>query len=501
MRVLLLNPPFRAPKNAGFGLSFPLGLGYLSTALKKAGIDVVGLDGAMESPPFEIEKNIIHYGLKPAELRERIKNIKPDVVGISCFFSSRFPAALEAAQIAKEANPAIITVTGGVHPSLMPKKVCAYPEFDFAVIGEGERSFVQLVTALENNGPHDSIDGLAFKRENQVCINPKTNFNDELDSLGYPDWELFNLDRYLKLHEERWGLGRGRYAPMVTSRGCPFHCTFCSIHQVMGPGYRVRSAGHVIGEIETLISKYAVDEISFEDDNLTYDKDRFSQICQGIIEKGLKIRWNTPNGVHVGSLDDNALRWAKKAGCDSLNLAIESGDVTIRNRVIKKGLNSEKIYEVAKFCHKMGIKPNAYFVIGMPGETDDSINNTRRYINDLHFNNLSIFVATPTPGTKFYEDCVAIGYIKPELFENEYININAAIFTQPSIETPEFDRHKIALWRYRLITAYYDSCLKHGFINMMITKPRIWLAMVIKVLLYKVAGERLSFMIIKRLQS
>ena len=500
MRVLLLNPPFRAPKNAGIGLSFPLGLGYLATALKKAGFDVVGLDGAMEGQPFEVEKNIIHYGLKPAELGERIKKIRPDIVGISCFFSSRFPAALEAAKTVKEVNPAIITVTGGVHPSLMPERVCSHPEFDFAVIGEGEKSLVQLVNGLENNDLLDSIDGLVFKRANGIYISPKTNFSDDLNSLGYPDWELFDLDRYLNLHEERWGLGDGRYAPMVTSRGCPFHCTFCSIHRVMGPRYRVRSAQHVISEIEALVSKYAVDQISFEDDNLTYDNDRFIQICRGIIEKGLNIRWNTPNGVHVGSLDESALGWAKKAGCDSLNLAIESGDEKIRNRVIRKGIKSEKIYEIAQTCHKMGIKPNAYFVIGMPGETDDSINNTRRYISDLHFNNLSIFVATPTPGAKFYEDCVVSGYIKPESYENEFININAAIFTQPSIETPEFDRNKIALWRYRLITAYYGSCLKHGFINVMITKPRLWLMMIIKVLFYRLAGERLSFMVVKRLK-
>ena len=500
MRVLLLNPPFRAPQNAGIGLSFPLGLGYLGTALKTAGIDVVGLDAAVQNPPLEVEKGIIRYGLTSEELRKQIERIKPDIVGISCFFSSRFPAALEAAQIIKQISPNIITVIGGVHPSLMPEKVCSYPEFDYAIIGEGERSFVELIRAIENGASLKSIDGLAYKYANRVCLNPKTKFNDDLDSLGFPDWELFNLERYLNLHEERWGLGGGRYAPMVTSRGCPFHCTFCSIHCVMGPGYRVRSAAHVVDEIETLISRYSVDEISFEDDNLTYDKARFIQICRGIIEKGLKIRWNTPNGVQVGSLDEETLLWAKRAGCDSLNLAIESGDETIRNRVIRKGLKSEKIYEVARACHKVGIKPNAYFVIGMPGETENSINNTRKYIEDLHFDNLSIFIATPTPGTKFYDDCVANGYIKPDLYENEFINIKAAIFTQPSIETPEFDRKKIALWRYRLITAYYRSCLSHDFLSRLTTKPQIWFAMIIKVFLYKFLGERFSFRIAKMLK-
>ena len=501
MKVLLLNPPFDAPKNAGIGLSFPLGLGYLATALKKTGIEVVGLDCAMGLPPYEIEKGIIHYGLTLKQLEERIEELKPDIVGISCFFSSRFPAASEVAKVIKNIDPKITIVTGGVHPSLMPQKVCSRPEFDYVVIGEGEESFVSLVSAIETKSDIAHIDGIAFKRDGNVFVNPKTRFNNDLDILGYPDWELFDLARYLDLHEKRWGLGDGRYAPMVTSRGCPHHCTFCSIHGVMGSKYRFRSAEHVISEIEVLVSKYGIDEISFEDDNFTHDRQRFIKICQGIIEKNIKIKWNTPNGVHVGSLDEEAIHWAKMAGCDSLNLAVESGDETIRNRVIKKGLKSEKIYEVAKACHKAGIRPNAYFVIGMPGESDTSVNNTQKYIEDLHFDNLSIFIATPTPGTSFYDECVAKGYIKPDLYENEFINFRAAIFTQPSIQTSEFDRNQIALWRHRLLIAYYRSSLHRSYISWMVRNPKAWLAMNLKVLIYAILGERLSFVVTDKLKA
>jgi radical SAM superfamily enzyme YgiQ (UPF0313 family) len=288
---------------------------------------------------------------------------------------------------------------------------------------------------------------------------------------------------------------------MVASRGCPYHCNFCCIHEIMGPKYRVRSADHVLSEIETLVTKYGVNEISFEDDNLTHDRGRFIQICQGIVHRKLEIRWNTPNGVHVGSLDEEALLWAKESGCDSLNLAIESGDETIRNRVIKKGLKREKIYEVANACHKVGIKPNAYFVIGMPGETDSSIDNTKTYIRDLNFNNLSIFVATPIPGTRLYDECVAEGYIKSDLYDNEFVSYQAAIFTQPTIETPGFNRHRVILWRYRLTIAYYRSCLWHSFFRWLFTIPRAWLSMMVKVTLYCLLGERVSFRIIERMRN
>ena len=500
MRVLLLNPPYKALKHAGLGLSFPLGLGYLGTALKNAGIDVSALDGAAISPPVEIESGVLRYGLSSQELRQRIKDIKPDLVGIGCFFSSRFSAVLEAAQVVKSIDDKIITVTGGVHPSLMPKSVCAHSEIDFAVMGEGERSFVELIKAIINRENFDNIDGLTFKRSGKVIVNPKTSFIKDLDNLGFPAWELFDMERYLNLGERRWGLGKGRYAPMITSRSCPYRCIFCEIHSIMGPKYRSRSPDNVVDEIEVLVNRYKVNEISFEDDNLAFDKDRFVQICKGIVNRKIKIRWNTPNGVHVGSLDEDSLGWAKASGCDSLNLAIESGDDFIRNQVIRKGLKKEKIYEVVEFCHKIGIKPNAYFVIGIPGETESSIAKTRKYIEDLRLNNLSIFIATPIPGTRLFEECRDKGYLDSKSFEEDFTDYKAAIFSQPLIETKEFDKFKVRIWQHKLFIAYFKTTLADKFFWWLFTNPRAWVAMVIKIFLYTILGDILSFKITRKIR-
>lgn len=501
MRVLLLNPPYESLKYAGLGVSFPLGLGYLGTALKNSGIDVLALDGAAASPPVEIEKGVLRYGLSPQDLRQHIKDIKPDLVGIGCFFSSRFPAVLEAAQIVKSVDNKIITVTGGVHPSLMPESVCAHPQIDFAMIGEGERSFVELIEATINGKKFDNIDGLAYKRDNRVIVNPKTSFIKDLDSLGSPAWELFDMERYLNLGEYRWGLGKGRYAPIVTSRSCPYRCIFCDIHSVMGPKYRSRSPDNVVDEIEILMSRYGVNEVSFEDDNLAFDRDRFVQICKGIVHRKIKIRWNTPNGIHVGSLDEDSLEWAKASGCASLNLAIESGDDFMRNRVIRKGLKKEKIYEVTKACHKVGIEPNAYFVIGVPGETDSSIANTQKYIKDLRFNNLSIFIATPIPGTRLFEECRDKGYLDSKSFEEDFTDYKAVIFSQPLIETPEFDKFKVKVWRHLLFIAYFKTTLADRFFRWLFSNPRAWAAMMTKVILYTILGDRLSYKLTEKIRN
>lgn len=493
MRVLLLNPPYLAPKDAGLGLSFPMGLAYLGAALRNAGIDVQVLDAAAESAAIEVEKGLMRYGLEPKELHKRITDIKPDVVGISCFFSSRFPAVLETAKIVKDIDSRILTVTGGIHPSLMPESVCSHPEIDYVAVGEGEQIIVDFIGAVEGDTSFDDIEGLTFKKDGRVIVNPKSSYIEDLDSLGFPAWDLFDMERYLTINEGRWGLGYGRYAPVVTSRSCPYRCTFCSIHSVMGPKYRAHSPEYVVDMIETLVREYGVDEISFEDDNLTYDKDRFVSICRGLVERKIKIRWNTPNGVHVGSLDRDSLEWAKKAGCDSLNLAVESGDDFIRNKVIKKGLNSEKIYEVAEACRGAGIKANAYFVIGMPGETEDSISKSHKFIKDLKFNNLSIFIATPMPGTKLYDECIEKGYIDEDSFDTDFISYEAAIFTQPSIQTPDFDREKIMIWRHRLYVAYYRSTLKDRFWGWLFTSPRAWVSMMMKIALYTLFGARLSY--------
>lgn len=496
MKVLLLNPSFLAPKDAGLGISFPLGLAYLGTAVKKAGFDVAGLDAAADRPAREVGNNLLRFGLDLSELRERVAAVKPDIVGIGCFFSSRFPAVLETAKAIKEIDKRIITVTGGIHPSLMPGEVCSHPEIDFVVIGEGERTFVELLKAISDSRGFGDIDGLAYKTDGDIKLNRRKSYIEDLDSLGFPAWELFDMEKYLAIGEGRWDLGGGRYAPVVTSRSCPFRCTFCSIHHVMGPKYRAHSPGYAVDMIDTLVEKYNVDEISFEDDNLTYDKDRFVSICKGIVERGIDIKWNTPNGVHVGSLDRNSIEWAKRSGCDSLNLAVESGDDFMRNKVIKKGLSSESIYTVASACREVGIKTNAYFVIGMPGETEESINKSRKLLSDLKFNNVSIFVATPMPGTRLYDECVDKGYLDREGYQSDFVNYQAAIFTQPSIETPEFDRKKVRLWQHRLYIAYFRATLRDRFLNWLTTNPRATIAMTAKILFYAVLGERLSYALI-----
>lgn len=485
-----------APKHAGFGLSFPLGLGYLATSLKKAGHDVIGLDAAIEAPPKLISAGQIHFGLTDNQLRNRITEIKPDMVGISCFFSSRFPAVLKSALVIKGINRAIPVIVGGAHPSIMPGDVCAFPEIDFAMIGESERSLAAFLKAYEKRQDFCGIDGLAFKRDGQVMVNPKTNYVENIDELGFPDWTAFDFEKYLTLNRDRWGLGFGRYSPLITSRSCPYHCNFCSVHKVMGQKYRARSARNVLQEIELLVTRYGVNEISFEDDNLTYEKGRFIEICRGIVENKLKIKWHTPNGVHVGSLDNEMIEWASQAGCDSLNLAIESGDEYMRNKVIKKGISTQKIYEVVRACRKAGIKANAYFVIGMPGETDKSINNTRKLIKDLRFDNLSIFAATPIPGTRLYEECLANGYIKPDSFDSDFVTEQATIFTQPVIETPLFDRIKVREWSHRLADAYNTSLLMNKPIQRLMHSPRSILATATKVCLYHILGERISLKVV-----
>jgi anaerobic magnesium-protoporphyrin IX monomethyl ester cyclase len=496
MRIMLLNPAFSAPKQAGFGLSFPLGLGYLAPALKRAGYEVIGLDAAIEAPSMITSAGMIHFGLTEAQLRDKILKIKPDIVGISCFFSSRFPAVLKSARVVKEIDTAIPVIVGGAHPSIMPAQVCAYPEIDFAMIGESEQSLIAFLSAYEKGQDISGVDGLAFKRNGQVIINPKTSYTNNLDELGFPDWEAFGLEKYLTLNKDRWGFGYGRYAPLITSRSCPYHCNFCSVHRVMGQKYRARSAEHVLQEIDLLVSHYGVNEISFEDDNLTYEKGRFVEICRGIVERKINIRWHTPNGVHVGSLDDEMIDWAKQAGCDSLNLAIESGDEYMRNKVIKKGLSTQKIYDVVRACRKASIKINAYFVIGMPGETDKSINNTRKLIRDLRFDNLSIFAATPIPGTRLYEECLANGYIKPNLFANDFVSENVTIFTHPAIETPQFNRAKVSRWGHRLANAYNISLLISRPLQQLKQNPRAMITTTVKVFLYSVLGEKLSLNII-----
>ncbi|MFH1461236.1 MAG: radical SAM protein [Patescibacteria group bacterium] len=452
MKTLLINPYFQAVTKYE-RVEMPLGLMYIAAVLEENNFPVRIIDASVGQKRL-LQKDTWHYGDTLDELIIKVKKEQPDIVGIGCFFSMRFPYVLEVAREIKKINKDIIIAIGGIHPTVFTEQILKdYPFFDYIILGEGEYSFLDLIKVIQSRDLKklQEIDGLAYCQAGRILINPKTKFIENLDTLPFPARHLVPVEDYLRDSAPvNWGLGANRQFAILTSRSCPNKCSFCSMYLIHGARWRARSAENVLEEIELLVNQYQAKELCIEDDNLTLSKQRILDICQGMIDRGIKVKWNTPNGVAVRYLDYEILQKMKEAGCVCVNLAIESGDEHMRNTVIGKNLSQEKIYEVVRICKKIGLKANGYFVLGMPGETKKSLENTNRILKDLPFNGLSIFFATPFPGTKLFQ-WVTDGKMMDDTTLDDIIKGNFILFNRPVIKLDDVDFDDLIRYKKKMI--------------------------------------------------
>lgn len=449
MKIMLVLPPLLVKEKELYGVTPPLGIAYLAAVLEKNSYEVCLLDCIVEGYNHPEKQNeYIHIGLKWQEIEKRVRMFAPDIVGISCMFSLMFPEALKVAEVVKDIDRNIIVVMGGAHPSAVPYNVLSNKNVDFIVIGEGETTLLELVHSIERGDTDFSrIDGLGYKENRILMLNPKTRFIENLDDIPFPARHLLPMEKYYKIGESHGGLKRNRYASIITSRGCPGNCVYCSIHTVWGTRWRPRSPVNVIDEIKHLVNDYGVEEIHFEDDNLTFDRERARMIFQGIIDRGLDITWTTPNGVAIWKLDEELLKLMKKSGCYQLNLGIESGNEQILRKIIKKPLGLEKVQETVKKIRELGIWAHGFFILGMPGETKQTMEDTINFATDLNLDSANFFIATPYPGTVLYDICTEHEYIQDYDLRDLMVQ-SSMISTEEFTSNEVLDLQKTAYQRF-----------------------------------------------------
>ena len=428
---MLIQPPTTFRKKEIVQVTPPLGILYLAAVSEIEGHTVKVLDTVIEGynriQTIDELQNYISCGLSYKKILERVKNFKPDVVGITCPFTLMWRSAAEVAKLIKEYDSEVPVIAGGMHPSAVPDEVLLDKNVDFVVIGEGEVTFVKLLETLEKGNVNpQKIRGLAFKDGNQIVRTLSREPIANLDALPFPARHLVPMDGYMKVGLSHGGLRRKRYTSVITSRGCPGRCVFCSIHVIWGRNWRARSPENVVNEIEYLTEKYNVREIHFEDDNLTLNKKRIKEICSLILERKLDISWTTPNGVAIQTLDKELLRKMRQSGCFQLNFGIESGNSKILHQVIKKPINLDYTRRVIKYAGDLGIWTHGFFIIGLPDETMKTIRDTINFAKSTDLDSANFFIATPYPGTELYEICKSKGYI-PEDFHYERLRVQDAI--------------------------------------------------------------------------
>ena len=447
MKVLLINPPqiFYPGSDAPAG-NLPLGLMYIASVLEKAGFKVEILDAFMRGSSFLKVGDEMEVGMPRAKIKEEIRRRKPDIVGIANPFTCQAENTIRVADIVKEVDPNILTVVGGQHVTVVPLKFMEEARnVDIAVIGEGEYTMLDIVRFFEEHKKISEVQGIAYRNGDTVMLNAPRPFIEDLDELPYPAYHLVDMEQYLNPVKIEYRSFKDRAISMITSRGCPFNCSFCSVHLHMGKMYRAHSADYVIDHVAYVVSKYRVKTIFFEDDNLTLDVKRFETICDKIIERGIRFKWETPNGIRADTLTLELLRKMKKSGCQSVFFGIESGDQFILDNVIDKSLRLEDAERVAKLCKKVGLSAAAFYIIGFPGEKKENMMRTvnlalrlkRDYDLGMH-----LLVATPLYGTRLYEECREKGFIRENLTTRDFAEVRQTRGT-PLIETPDFTPREV----------------------------------------------------------
>ena len=409
MKVLLVVPTIG--RESTINAVPPLGLGYLSTALKSKGIDTEIVDCPNE-------------GLDLNKFLDRIKGLRPDVVGFQTFSSGVYNIN-KSIKMIKDMDPSVITVVGGAHPSgAMEKTMEHIPNVDFSFIGEAEIGLPMLIETLDGEGGNLKIEherfrqipGLVWRENGSVHCNQPV-FYDNLDEFGFPSWDLIDPNRYQ-------GGPQGIFykvmplAPIIVSRGCPYKCNYCEGPKIAGRKIRRRSIQNVIAEIELLMDRYGVKEIHIIDDNFTADKEYVKEFCRQLMKKKRSFPWCCTNGIRLDCVDYETLRMMKEAGCYSISVGIESGSDKIL-KFMEKGLTTEKITRQMNLIKKAGFDDiTGFIMLGYPGEDEDDILKTIDFMKELPLTNVDISNFMPLPGTRIYDYLVENeNYVQPDWSE------------------------------------------------------------------------------------
>lgn len=385
------------------GDSLPLlGVLMLGTVLRDAGIEV-----------DLVPADVLHY--KKSDIIKRIQEFKPDILGVTTCTENRFDS-FRVAKIAKKINPGIITVLGGPHISLSGVDTLSYiKDVDILVFGEAEETVLELAKAIKNNSDLCKVKGIAFKDKKNPKIVIHTGRRDpiqDLDALPIPDRKLLPIEKYNLTIKTRDGRDR-KVANIITSRGCPFNCYFCSTPINWGRKTRGLSPQRVINEIEDAVYNYGVKYIWFFDDTFNYNKKRVHQIMDMIIERELDIKFTCE--FRIDLVDEALLEKMKKAGLELGSFGIEAGNSTIRREIVKKDFDIELVYQFMRWSKKFDFIPGAFIIFSHYQETWNNALQTLDVIDKIKDINPLVDITTAIlhvyPGTPLEKISKEIGVI------------------------------------------------------------------------------------------
>jgi anaerobic magnesium-protoporphyrin IX monomethyl ester cyclase len=418
---LLINPSSARTYGASEGgIAFPvvpvLGLASIAGAIRDRGHDARFLD--------------LSYRYYDADLvRRTLLAERPDVVGVTAT-TPLMNQARDLSYLIKDTLPDAVTVIGGAHPSGLPARTLHESAFDFVAAGEADHTVADL---LDSRDPQD-IPGL-WRRNGDAIIAPRQAgpLLDDLDDLPFPAW-----DRYPYLDVNRY-ITRfvAQELPMVVmefSRGCIYGCDFCASKNTMGRGYRKKSPERCVEELQRL-ERLGIREVLLVDDIFTTDKNWAAAVCEAILASGVKVKWNAQNGIRVDSAEPELLALMRRAGCYRVYFGFESGNDDVLKAFGKGGRASvEKGIEAVRMARDADLQTNGYFMVGLTGETEESIEDTMAFARAAPLDTMKCGICVPFPGTPMFQRLHREGHIRSYDWDAYTVYNKAdAIFEHPTL--------------------------------------------------------------------
>lgn len=432
VHILLMTPPcidlYKGLRDVA-PISPPLGLLYVASVLEKKSASLKIMDAFAENLDWH-------------QIEEKFKQYNPDILGLTCV-TSTFGEVAKIAGIAKKSNPNITVVVGGPHVTATPKQTLEkYPEMDIIVIGEGDYTLLDIDAALQENRELKAVKGIAYRKDNQIIVTPPRPMIHNLDEVPFPARHLVKNELYKPPTHIS---GRDSFFSILSSRGCPNLCTFCSSKITFGSAIRYRSPENVLEEIKQSIKFVNTNYLVFMDDTFTVNKERVLIICKML--KELNITWGSY--ARVNTVDEEMLIAMKDAGCNWIGFGVESGSQDILNKV-KKGITIEQVRKAFKITKKLGIATTAFFILGHLDETHETIKETIKFAKEIDADFAQFNVLTPYPGTEVYERASREGLILRD-FE-DYGNPK---YKDPVIKLKTMNNHELKRYWKKATYGYY----------------------------------------------